>query len=169
LAHGYPEIEDTKRLGGERGVTAVKVATLSYLAYSHFRFILHLEKHLAGQKFYEDEEVKKRSRHEVACAGGGVLCHRVGGWTRTQAKQMPAQSCLRRKIANGRCWKSSIHSLLFINIFLKLYCVHMFTSWTSYLIPERNLVLSNCYSKHYCLLYCEWNWSNVEGWSVLQK
>jgi hypothetical protein len=36
----------------------VKVATLLCLAYSHFHFFLHLKKHLAGQKFHEDEEVK---------------------------------------------------------------------------------------------------------------
>jgi hypothetical protein len=46
---------------GERGreITPLKVATLSCLAYSHFLLFLHLKKHLAGQKFHDDEEVKK--------------------------------------------------------------------------------------------------------------
>jgi len=32
-----------------------------------------LKKHLACQKFHEDEEVKKQSHYVVACTGGGVL------------------------------------------------------------------------------------------------
>jgi hypothetical protein len=38
----------------------VKVATLSWLAYFHLHFFLHLKKHLACQKFHEDEEVKNK-------------------------------------------------------------------------------------------------------------
>jgi hypothetical protein len=57
LAYGYPEIKD-KKAGRGREVTAVKVATLSCLAYFHFHLILYLKKHLAGQKFHEDEDVK---------------------------------------------------------------------------------------------------------------
>ena len=42
-----------------RKITAVKVATLQCLVFSHFHFFfLHLKKHVAGQKFHEDEEVK---------------------------------------------------------------------------------------------------------------
>ena len=37
----------------------MKVETLSCLAYSHFHLFLHLKKHLAGQKFHEDEKVRK--------------------------------------------------------------------------------------------------------------
>jgi hypothetical protein len=44
--------------GRGREITAVKMATLSCLAYSHFHLFLPLKKHLAGQKFHEDEEVK---------------------------------------------------------------------------------------------------------------
>jgi hypothetical protein len=36
----------------------VKVTTHLCLAYSHFHLFLDLEKHLAGQEFTEDEEVK---------------------------------------------------------------------------------------------------------------
>jgi hypothetical protein len=44
---------------GERGreITTVKVATHLYLAYYHFHLFLHL-KHLAGQKFHKDKEMK---------------------------------------------------------------------------------------------------------------
>jgi len=44
--------------GRERDTTALKVATLLCLAYSHFHLLLPLKKHLAGQKFHKDEEVK---------------------------------------------------------------------------------------------------------------
>ena len=49
---------------GGRGweITAVKIldhtAHSPDLSSSDFRLFLHLEKHLAGQKFHEDEEVK---------------------------------------------------------------------------------------------------------------
>ena len=43
------------------------------LASSDFHLFLHLEKHLAGQKFHEDEEVVNRSHYMVACADDGVL------------------------------------------------------------------------------------------------
>jgi len=33
-----------------KGITAVKAATLSFLAYSSFYLFLHLQQHLAGQK-----------------------------------------------------------------------------------------------------------------------
>jgi hypothetical protein len=46
--------------GRRREITAVKVATLSCLAYSHIHLFLPLKKHLAGQKFHEDEEVKNK-------------------------------------------------------------------------------------------------------------
>jgi len=36
----------------------MNVATLSCLTYSNFHLFLHLKKHLASQKFHEDEEVK---------------------------------------------------------------------------------------------------------------
>jgi hypothetical protein len=37
--------------GEGREITAVKIATLSYLAYSHFHLFLPLKKHLASQSF----------------------------------------------------------------------------------------------------------------------
>jgi hypothetical protein len=46
-------------VGKGRKITAVKVAKLSRLAYCHFHLFLHLKKHLGGQIFHEDEEVKK--------------------------------------------------------------------------------------------------------------
>ena len=42
------------------------------LATSDFRLFLHLEKHLAGQKFHEDEEVKNEVTTWLLNAGGGV-------------------------------------------------------------------------------------------------
>jgi hypothetical protein len=40
------------QMGGRgREITAVKMATLSCLAYSHFHLFLPLKKHLAAQKF----------------------------------------------------------------------------------------------------------------------
>ena len=46
-------------MGGRgREITVVNVATLSCLAHSHFQLLLPLKKHLAGQKFHEDEKVK---------------------------------------------------------------------------------------------------------------
>jgi hypothetical protein len=53
-----------------REITAVKVATLSCLAYFHF--FLHLKKHLAGQKYHEDEEVRN-SHYVVVCTVGRVI------------------------------------------------------------------------------------------------
>ena len=44
--------------GRGRKITAVTVATLSCLAYSHFHLFLHLNKHLASQKFHGNEVVK---------------------------------------------------------------------------------------------------------------
>ena len=46
-----------------REITPVKVATQSCLAPSHFHLFLHLKKHLAGQKFHEDKEVKMKTLH----------------------------------------------------------------------------------------------------------
>jgi len=49
------------QMGGRgRDITAVKVATLSCLAYSHFHLFLPLKKHLAAQKFQEDKEVRNK-------------------------------------------------------------------------------------------------------------
>lgn len=46
-------------MGGRgREITVVKVATLSCLAHSHLHLFLPLKKHLAKQKFHEDEKVK---------------------------------------------------------------------------------------------------------------
>jgi len=39
----------------------VKVATLSCLAETHFHLFLHLKKHVADQKFREDEEKKHKA------------------------------------------------------------------------------------------------------------
>jgi hypothetical protein len=58
------------------------------LAPSHFHLFLHLKKHLAGQKFHEDEEVKS----EVTTwflAQAAEFCDIGIKKTRTQAKQMP--------------------------------------------------------------------------------
>jgi len=47
-------------MGGRgREITVEKVATLSCLAHSHFQLFLPLKKHLAGEKFHEEEKVKK--------------------------------------------------------------------------------------------------------------
>jgi len=46
--------------GREREITALKVATPSCIAYVHFHLFLPLKKHLASQKFHEDEEVKNK-------------------------------------------------------------------------------------------------------------
>lgn len=74
-------------VGRGREMTIVKVAMLSCLAYSHFRLFLHSKKHLVGQKFHEDEEVK----YKVTT----WLCRQAVEFydtvmkTHTQAKQMP--------------------------------------------------------------------------------
>jgi hypothetical protein len=53
-------------------ITPVKFATLSSrLSYSHFRLILHLKKHLASQKFHEDEV--KTKLLNVCIRSGKVL------------------------------------------------------------------------------------------------
>ena len=36
----------------------MQVAALSCLTYSYFQLFLHLKKHVTGQKFHEDEDVK---------------------------------------------------------------------------------------------------------------
>jgi len=36
----------------------VQVAALSCLTHSYFQLFLHLKKHVAGQKFHEDEDVR---------------------------------------------------------------------------------------------------------------
>lgn len=53
----YPEIKDTKRIGWEvnnfcEGGNTVVSSILP------FHLFLHLKKHVAGQKFHEEEEVK---------------------------------------------------------------------------------------------------------------
>jgi len=40
-----------------RKITAVKVAVLLCLVYSHFHLFLHLKKHLDSQKFHDDKEL----------------------------------------------------------------------------------------------------------------
>jgi hypothetical protein len=54
---GYPEIEDTTRVR-EREITAVKVAHSPDLTPSDSHLFLHLQKHLASQKFHKDKEMK---------------------------------------------------------------------------------------------------------------
>ena len=44
-----------KQVGRE--ITAVKVAILLCLVYSHFHLFLHLKKHLDSQKFHDDEDL----------------------------------------------------------------------------------------------------------------
>jgi len=44
--------------GREREITSVRVGIMSHLAHSHFHLFLHLKKHLAGQKFHKDEDLK---------------------------------------------------------------------------------------------------------------
>jgi len=52
---GYPEIKNKKKTSGRgRKFTAVKVATLSCPAYSHFHLLLHIKTEMAGQKFNEE-------------------------------------------------------------------------------------------------------------------
>jgi hypothetical protein len=47
------------KMGGRgREITVVKITALPCLAHSHFQLFLPLKKHLAGQKFHEDEKVK---------------------------------------------------------------------------------------------------------------
>jgi len=48
-----------------RKITAVKVAHSPDLSPSNFHLFLHLKKHLAGQKFHEDEEVKNKARDSL--------------------------------------------------------------------------------------------------------
>jgi len=63
-----------KAAGREREITAVQVATVSCLAYSHFRSFLHLKKQVAGQKIHEEKEVEKNPSHCADVrAGGRVL------------------------------------------------------------------------------------------------
>jgi len=44
----------------QRKITAVKVVHSPDLSPNNFHLLLHLKKHLAGQKFHEDEEVKNK-------------------------------------------------------------------------------------------------------------
>jgi hypothetical protein len=60
-----------------REITPVKVATQSCLAHSYFHLFLHFKKHLAGQKFHEDEEVKNEDitrlrAQEAECYDNGI-------------------------------------------------------------------------------------------------
>jgi hypothetical protein len=54
----YPEIKNTRWVGGDWEITAVKIsdhpAHSPDLTSSDFHLFLHLEKHLAGQKFHEN-------------------------------------------------------------------------------------------------------------------
>jgi hypothetical protein len=54
--------------GRGREITADHPAHSLDLAPSDFHLFLHLKKHLAGQKFHEDEEVKNEVT--AACTGG---------------------------------------------------------------------------------------------------
>jgi len=97
--------------------TAVKVVTLSRLEYYHFKLFLLLKEHLAGQIFYEDEDVNKKKRRQrlVVFTGGGGLWQRNKKLC-TQAKQMPSKKCwLCRKIPKIMC-SDFFHSLV-INYF----------------------------------------------------
>jgi hypothetical protein len=61
IYESYPEIKDTKRLGGEGKLPHVKVLDHPThspdLAPSPFHLFLHLKKRLASQKFHKDEKV----------------------------------------------------------------------------------------------------------------
>ena len=50
----------------------MKVATLSRLEYSHFHLFSHLNKHLAGQIFHEDEVVKKDVSTSLCAQAAGL-------------------------------------------------------------------------------------------------
>jgi len=74
-------------VGSGREITIVKVTILSCLAYSHVPLFLHSKKHLFGQKFHGDEEVK----HKVTTwlCRQAVEFYDIVMKTCTQAKQMP--------------------------------------------------------------------------------
>ena len=74
---------------GARGreITALKLATLSRLAYSHSHLFLHLKKHVAGQKFHADEEALNEATAQLRAQFCDSGIQRTG----TQAKEMPSQ------------------------------------------------------------------------------
>ena len=105
LYKGYPEIKDANWLGGEGKSLLWRWQCCHFLAYSHFPMFLHSKKHLVGQKFHEDEEVK----HKVTM----WLCRQAVEFydivmnTHAQAKQMPWQKWwLCGKIAKDMCYFS---------------------------------------------------------------
>ena len=75
------------------------------LASIDFHLFLHLKKHLDGQKFHEDKEVK--TKYVVARVCGGVLWH-CNKKICTQAKQMPWRKW-------HLCWKI-VQGILLISI-----------------------------------------------------
>jgi hypothetical protein len=60
MHEGYPEIKDTKLLQSFNWEVSDHPAHSTDLTASEFHLFLHLKKHLAGQKFHKDEEVKNR-------------------------------------------------------------------------------------------------------------
>ena len=91
-----------------RQITAVKV--LDHLAHSpdlapsDFHLFLHLKKHLAGQKFHEDEEVKTKSPHGCVRRRWSSVTSEYK--TSCQAKQMHWQKWwLCWKVAEDTCWE----------------------------------------------------------------
>jgi hypothetical protein len=117
--------------GWGREVTALKVATLSCLEYSHFHLFLPLKKHLAGQKFYEDEEVKNEV---TTCLHALAL---VFYDIRIQKLTPTLNKCLNKGVdcvENYLKVVLRVFSLDFVNIFKKYYCVCVFTFWMSYIL-----------------------------------
>jgi hypothetical protein len=66
----------------------VKVAHNPHLAPSDFHLFLHSKKHLAGQKFQEDQMMKNKVTMWL-CAQGGTFLWYWNTKTSTHAKQMP--------------------------------------------------------------------------------
>jgi hypothetical protein len=54
----YPEIKDTKSLQSFKWEVSDHPAHSTDLTASEFHLFLHLKKHMTGQKFHKDEEVK---------------------------------------------------------------------------------------------------------------
>ena len=128
-----------KAAGRGKEITAVKVATLSCLAYSHFHSFLHLKKHLEGRKIHEEEMEKKKSESVRGCAR-----RRRSSVTSEYSKIVARlNKCLNTCSGDDVvqylkvCVKSFSLIFLINNFFKNFYCVCAFTVRMSHVLSNK--------------------------------
>jgi hypothetical protein len=126
----YPEIKDAKRS------TEFQLEVVDYPAHSpelasrDFHLFLHLKKHLADQKFHEDEEAKNEDTTWLRAQ----LAEFCDFGTQNLAPRL--NKCLDKGDdyveKQLKACVNFFHSILLINTVIIFYCVCISTFWPSY-------------------------------------